>query len=802
MLQEAHGVDSFATQLRQLRERAGLTQEELAERAGVTVHAVSALERGTRTRPYPHTVRSLAAALRVTDAEQTALVRAVPSRRAEPTTGSEPGGPAAVPPPRPVALVVPPTPLHGREGDVTALSSLIRSGHCRLLTLTGLGGVGKTRLAAALAAELAADFPDGTVQVALAPVTGAAEVMDTVGRALGLTGGDGPGGVELVAAALADRRLLLVLDNFEHLLDAAADVGELAARCPGVTVLVSSRSPLRVRGEHEYPVSPLALPDADATRVADLAAAPSGALALDRARAVSPLLELTPDAVGALARLCHRLAGIPLAIELATARLRLLTPQALLERLDDVLESAASARDLPPRQRTMRATLDWSLSLLTEDQRTLFAVLGVFRGGATLEAVEQVAAASTALPPESVVELLELLVEQSMVVVRPGPGGAPRYAMLEPVAQYARGLLDGATAAAARRAHAACYVALAERAAQGYERAEQVLWLERTEADEANLMVAVDRSVAGDDPDTGGRIVWLLWLYWWLRGQPTTGRRRADQCLAAPLSTRVRARVQLTAATMSYAGGDMPASAHHWAEAVRLSEGQHEPEVICKALAGTGLAALAAGDLELAATRFCRSLPLCQEAGEAGVWMESLGRVWLGTMRWLQGDVPTAVAEIERGLTLARGRGDRLSTYVALYNLAQVALAAGDHARARVYLEEGVVLSEQTHDLANLAYVLDTLAVVEAAEGHPERVAVLLGAAQAFRETVGTQVYAYYVPDAALLEAAATTAREALGQDRYDDAVDVGRGLDLPAAVRYALSADAGDRAGPEGAPR
>ena len=787
MLREAEeGAAPFAVILRRLRERAGLTQEELAERAGLTAHAVSALERGTRTRPYPHTVRSLADALGLTEAEQTRLVTSVPSRRAASRhrDADEATTPAAL-----TGLVVPPTPLHGRDGDLTALTDLVRSDHVRLVTLTGMGGVGKTRLAVALAAALSSDFPDGVVQLGLASVTSPGTVLDQIGRALGLTGADGPDAVDLVAAHVGRRRMLLLLDNFEQLLDAAADVGRLVASCPRLTVLVSSRAPLRVRGEHEYPVGPLALPPQSTTTTEELASSPSGALVLERARAVAPRLELTAESIAALASLCHRLAGIPLALELAAARLRLLGASALLERLDSVLDSAPSARDLPPRQRTMRATLDWSHSLLSPDQQRLFGVLSVFRGGATLGALEHVVAAGTDLPGSQVVHLLEHLVEHSMVVVRTGRDGRHRYTMLEPVAQYARPLLVGEAADRAERAHADYYRGLALAGSSGIEQATQVLWLDRLQTDEPNLLVAVQRSLAGGYPDVGGQIVWNLWLFWWLRGQHTLGRAQAELCLGVPLSPPVLARVNLAAACMSYAGGDVPACTAYWIEALRLGEEQEDAEVICKAVSGTGLAALAAGDVAGAGERFRRALPLCAAAGEAGVWMSSLAHVWLGTVTLLQGDPAGAVAEVEQGLRIARSRGDRLSTYVALYNLSSAAIAGADHHRARRYLEEGIALSEQTSDLANLAYFLDALAVVESVTAAHRRVAVLVGAAQGFREVVGS-VYAYYVPDEALREAAEKAAREELGEDAYDDAVDVGRSLDLPGAVAFALQRD------------
>ena len=779
----------FGDLLRDLRERAGLTQEELAERAGLTPHAVSALERGARTRPYPHTVRSLAEALGVSEAERTALVASVPRRRGTALTTTLPpaprqgqnGGPLLPP-----GLLVPPTELYGRGPDVAAVAGMARS-DSRLITLTGPGGVGKTRLAAAVSDRLAGDYQDGVVQVSLAPLAEADAVVPTVGRALGLTNGDGPDALRAVATHLHPLRLLLVLDNFEHLLSAATDVGHLVAACPGLTVLVSSRSPLRLRSEREYAVAPLALPAVDVATTEELAASPAGALLLDRARAVVPRLEPTGDDVRALAELCRRLAGLPLAIELAGAHLRVLDPPTLLERLNDVM-ATSSARDLPERQRTMRATLDWSYGLLRDEQQRLFRLLGVFRGGATLDVVEAVAGETGTVPSGSVLAVLSELVEHSLVVTRAGADGRHRYDLLEPVAQYARSLLVGEESVAAARAHARVFLELAELAAVGYERADQVAWLARTEAEEANLLVAADRSLDLADVPTAGRISWSLWLYWWLRGQVHVGRRRAEQILAAGgLSPSLLGRVRLTAATMSYAGGDLEASAAHWAEAYRVGVQDGDPEVSCKAAAGIGLAALGTGDVTTAGRQFREALVAGDEAGEAGVWLRSLAHVWLGTVLLLGSDHAAAVAQIEQGLELARGRGDRLSTYIALYNLSLVAIAQGDHDRARDHLEEGIRLSEQTQDMANLAYFLEGLAVVEGAGRRHHRVAGLLGAALGLRETVGANVYGYYVPDESLRAAAEEAARSALGDDAYDDTADAGRALELPDVVRLGL---------------
>lgn len=780
---------TFAGLLRELRERSGLSQQELAERSQLTPHAISALERGTRTRPYPHTVRSLADALDLDDADRGRLIAAVPRRRGTTATDDQPavraGGEQPDEADVPTRFVVPPTPLHGRHDDIADLVRIITEE--RLVTLTGPGGVGKTRLAAAVSDSLADHYPDGVVRIALGYLTHASSVMAAIGRALGVAGSDGPETYDAVAAHLRPMSMLLVLDNFEHLLSAAPHVGRLIAQCPNVTILVTSRSPLRVRAEHEYAVQPLDLPTFTADTVEELESSPAGALVLDRVRSLSAGLWLATDDVRALTELCHRLAGLPLALELATAHVRLLGPRALLDRLDEAT-ATSSARDLPPRQRTMRATLDWSFALLDDDEQRLFTLLGVFRGGADLTAIEDVAEACGAFERGQVLDLIVQLVEHSLVVVRPGADGRQRFAMLEPVAQYARSLAVGDAAAEQVRAHAQVYLRFAEEAAAGYEHQDQVAWLARTETEEANLLVAIERSLDSGDNRAAGRITWHLWLYWWLRGQMTLGRRLAEACLATDLPGAEQGRVHLTAATMSFAGGDAAAASFHWSEADRIGVELGDEEVICKGRAGTGLAAMTEGDLAAAEQRFRDSLVHCDRAGEAaGRWVASLVHVWLGTVLLLRAEPAEAVVSIERGLEIARDCGDRLCTYVALYNLAQARIALGEYADARRHVEEGIALSEQTRDLANLAYLLETLAVVESRDGHVERVATLLGAAAGLREIVGADVYAYYLPDDSLRVAAEATARDALGEDAYEDAADAGRALDLDGIVDLAL---------------
>jgi predicted ATPase len=681
-------------------------------------------------------------------------------------------------------LVVPPTPLFGRDHEIATIAEMARSRRSRLITLTGPGGVGKTRLAAAAGHELAADYPNGIVGISLAAVTDAGDVVGTIGRALDVSGAERLDTVGPLAEQLAPRRLLLVLDNFEHLLSAAPDVGRLVATCPDLTILITSRSPLRVRGEHEYPVGPLTLPTPDAASVESLAGSAAGAFVLHRAAAVSPR-PLTEADVRALAELCRRLAGIPLAIELATARLRLLTPPGLLERLDDL--GTSGPRDLPERQRTMRATLDWSYRLLSEPERTLFRLLGIFRRGATLADIEDVARRSQSIRANDALALLEGLVEHSLIVTRPGNRLGVRYDTLEPVARYARSRLVGDEAARAVEAHTAVFLDLAERAAAGYEGPDQLLWLDRIEADEANLLVAIDRALDGGDSETAGRIVWAMWLYWFLRAKPLVGLKRALRCLTTELPPNVRARVHLTAATTAYAAGQVSLSAEHWEQGSALATEHDDTPIRGAARAGTGLAALALGDLPKAEDRFREALPLTEQAGD--VWMTSLVHVWLGTILMLRRDATAASLEISRGLTIARERGDRLAIYVGLYNLAQAAVALGDLVAARRHLSEGIMLSEENHDLANLAYFLEAIAVVESAESAPDRIPVLLGAAQTLHETTNHKTYGYYVADDSLREHAERQARQALGDLAYREAVEAGRRLDVEGSVRFALGA-------------
>jgi predicted ATPase/transcriptional regulator with XRE-family HTH domain len=771
---ESSGRDvPFGERLRRLREAAGLTQEDLAGRAGLTAKAISLLERGVRRRPYPHTVRALADAMGLRGAERSSLLSAVPGRSGVTPASEETAHRSALP----ASL----TPLVGRECEVEEVVGMLSGGEVRLLTLTGAGGIGKTRLGIEVARKAGENLPEGVAFVALAPLGDAALVMPTVLRALGLREAAGAAPLEVLRQYLGERRLLLVLDNFEHVAEAAPEVMDLLGLCPNIRVLVTSRAPLRVRGEQEYPVPPLAVPQAG-----EVAASPAADLFVERAREASPAFELTRENTAAVAAICRRLDGLPLALELAAAQARFLGPSALLSRLDAALQ-AGGARDLPERQRTMRATLDWSHGLLGAQERILFGRLSVFAGGFTLEAAEEVCAAD-AVEPGDVLVLVGSLVEQSLVIARPeGDKDGFRYRMLEPVRQYAREKLrrSGEEERVLAR-HVSYFLSLAEEAEPGVKGRDQVDWLDKLEAENDNLRAAIGESLEAQDVRSAARFGWALRMYWLMRGRQGEGRLLIEQTLGrknGDLPARTHARALNALAVCMYGSGDPERLMVVSEESAALFRQAGDKYGEAHAPGMMGFALLQMGNLEGATRIFEEVLENLRELGDAWTAAHILNHMAVAPLR--RGDYPQAAGYAEEALALTEQTGDRLAAQTALQILARAALASGEHEEATRRFQASLAIASELVDKVNVAYCMQGLAAV----AEPVRAARLLGAAEGLLETAGIPLYAW--TDRELDQRAAEAARERLGELAWSAAHDEGRAMDLEEAAAYALGEEA-----------
>ena len=778
------GPGAFAGALRGLRESRSLTQEELAERSGVTAKAIGALERGERRRPYPHTVRSLADGLGLDDGERAGLLSAVPRR--SPTSSSMQVDGSSPQAERPASVVPSPTGRTiGRSEELRRLLDLgaeaaetteTTETTGRLVTLTGPGGVGKTRLATEVLAGARASFPDGCVFVDLSAVRDPAVVLPRVATALGVVEGVHSAGLaDRLAAHLAGRRVLVVLDNVEQVLAAAPAVADLLARATGLTVVATSRAPLRVRAEREVPVGPLALPEGDDP--ASVAASPAVSVFLDRAAATGVQWTVTPETAATLAGIARRLDGLPLALELAAAGARVLPPEALLARLEKRgLDPGLGhgPRDLPDRQRTMTTVLDWSADLLEPEEWDLLMRLSVFSGGFSLDSIEAVVGGSGgAQGSDDVLPALTSLVEQSLVVPVLAPDPIARFRLLEPVRQYAAVQAQAAgVALPTAEAHAAHFRALACEAHRRLRSSGIGRVLDRLEADHANLRSAYLRLLELDRHADAAELVMSLWLHLGLRGYAREGLGWLDRLNGAGSDAAV-VRAAVARMGLMLVVGDVAGMRREAAVALPLARRVGDPTVEGEAMVLAGLAAVFAGDLDAASYLLRPDLQLPD--GDAERWISLHLLIGLGQAALVGGAVDDARALLEEALGAARALGNEFTLATTLNTAATLREVLGDDTGAAVLLGESLRTAWPLRLTWTIGYAVPALAGVAARSGDLLAAATLFGAAA----TLGaaTAVDPLFPPSRETADAGLVAARDALGERDFLAAWEVGRSM-------------------------
>ena len=649
-------------------------------------------------------------------------------------------------PKRPGGLL--PSPLSsfvGRREEVTTVTSLLGEKGIRLVTLTGPGGVGKTRLALRVGEASSFEFLDGVAFVSLAEVADGTLVLPTIAQAIDVPVALDQPLVERLVAELTPRHLLLILDNFEHLLSAAPQVGDLLTSCPRLAVLATSREPLRLTGEHTVTVETLAVPKVDASAKV-VASADAVRLFANRAHAVRTGISLTDENVHDVAAICRRVDGLPLAIELAAARVAHLPLAAILDRLEQRLPMLTGGpRDLPERQRTMTATIAWSHDLLTQREQVLFRRLAVFEGGCTLDAATVVLAG---VPGCDILEELASLVAKSLVQMEASVDGEGRYRMLETIREFAHArLTDAGDEEVTRAAVTDYFLAVAERLRPRIEGADGVPALQRLELEHPNLRMALTYAIGTGGSETALRLSGALWKFWWVHRHVAAGRQWLERALEleSPVPPRVRLEALYGAGALALGHSDDASAAKHGTEGLALAReiGDCLHEARFRYLLGS--AAVDSGDLDQAAMHFNAALagfrsceghaePSSAAFAHHGAAMALVGAAAVAIA---QGQLEPASALSAEALAIWRGRGDRWGMAEALGRLAEAQAAQGQVESAVVLYRESLEHYAASGDSAGVAECVSGLAGVAASCGQTERAARLLGAAEGLRTTSG-----------------------------------------------------------------
>ena len=689
------------------------------------------------------------------------------------------GRPAAVAAPSrdPRPLPVGTTPLLGRERAIDEVAALVERPGVRLVTLTGPGGVGKTRLAVAAGERLRGRFGTGIVFVPLDSVTDPGQVLAAIARAAGADLADASAPVEALAETFGDGTWLLVLDNLEQVVQVAPDIGELLARCPGLAIVATSRTVLGLRAEWEYPVPPLPLPtDPGSVSVAETAASPAVALFVDRARAVRPGFALTEGNAAAVAEICRRLEGLPLAIELAAARTRLLDPPALLDRLAASLDSLGTgAVDLPERQRTLRATVEWSVGLLEDAERSLLEVTAVFTDGWTIPAAAQVAG----LDEDRALELCEALARHSLVAIDNTELG-PRSRMLATVRAFvAERLAVRPDAAEVGRRHAGFYRALAEQADRPLRGPGRSEWTERLQAEAGNLAAAV-RWYLAHDRGPLPHLFRVLYLFWSQRDLGREAWSWVEQLLPGfgTLDPQARAELAWAAAVLAGDIGDDAAALAARQRLAPLLPGIHDPFLHAVARLAMAWTLPVAGDYGGALREAAASLE--ELRGQDEPVFTAMAALTVGSLETTLGGYGDALRHLREARGLAeRVRGDWLAAGSRV-QLGILDVLRGSLDEARALLEEALDLSLAARSITFVTLCLAGYAWLAFADGDPERAALLEGAAEGLRRRVGLRTWPHLRRAEADLVA---QVRQRLGAARFDQVFAAGSGLSQQQAV-------------------